>query len=98
MLATLLVVVGFIAIVCSLPQLFQLLEQKQSDEFNLFSWFTWIIYQLIALLYSLSIEAYPYVVINSLWTTFYIIMVFLIIKYRLKPKSRNTKKKLNRRK
>ncbi|HOR23535.1 hypothetical protein KBB76_01420 [Candidatus Saccharibacteria bacterium] len=85
MYAVLLMIAGFIAVLCSIPQFFQLLKKKRSDEFNLFSWSVWATYQVFALLYTMSVQAHAYSVINSLWIVFYSIMIFLIIKYRVKP-------------
>jgi hypothetical protein len=86
MLGLLLLTAGGVAIALSLPQLFQLIKLKRSDEFNLWTWGIWLVYQLIALSYSLSIHAYAYVVVNALWCSFYALMIVLIFTYRPKPK------------
>jgi len=97
MLSFALVTAGLIAVLCSIPQFIQLLKEKRSDEFNLFSWVSWIIYQITALMYTISIGAYPYSALNCLWVAYYILMVIFIIKYRIKPgktkKSRSKKRK-----
>lgn len=82
LLATLLLFFGLIAVVAAIPQLLTLLKLKKSEEFSLSTWIIWLCYQSISVLYSIQINAYAYVAINSLWTLFYLCMVFLIIKYR----------------
>jgi uncharacterized protein with PQ loop repeat len=96
MIATLLLIAGMIAVVLSVPQLIQLVKIKNSDELNLFSWIVWFIYQVIALSYSISINALPYALINTLWIIFYAVMVFLIIKYRPKASRARTGKRKKR--
>ena len=43
-LAVALAITGFISVIATLPQLFQLLRLKHSDQFNIFSWTIWLIY------------------------------------------------------
>jgi len=81
-LAFLLLVGGLASVIASIPQLVKLIKLKHSTEFNLFSWSIWFCYQAISVAYSLSIKAYVYVLINSLWTAFYLAMIILIVRYR----------------
>lgn len=81
-LSFILLVSGTASVIAALPQLGKLLRIKTAKEFSLFSWVVWLIYQSISVAYSIQIHAYAYVVINALWTAFYITMVLLIIKYR----------------
>jgi len=78
----LLVICGMISVIATIPQLLKLIKLKHSTEFNLFSWIVWLIYQTVSVAYSWRIKAYLYVVINSLWVGFYLVMVILIIRYR----------------
>lgn len=90
-------VAGIFAIAISVPSIFQLIKTKRSDELSLSSWIGWIIYQVIALFYSIHINATLYIIINTLWISFYTVMVLFIIKYRVKPKrTRRSNKKLKR--
>jgi uncharacterized protein with PQ loop repeat len=81
-LALLLLLGGLASVLAAIPQLIKLISLKHSTEFNLFSWTIWLFYQAISVAYSFNIKAYVYVVINSLWVTFYLTMVALIVKYR----------------
>jgi len=84
LLATLLLFFGSLSVLAAVPQLIKLVKIKNSDEFSQLTWIVWLSYQIVAVLYTLEIEAYAYVLINSLWTLFYLIMVILIYKYRPK--------------
>ncbi len=84
-LPILLLVGGVASVLASAPQLVKLLKLKHSSEFNRFSWIVWLLYQCIAVAYTLEIHAYTYAIINSLWVGFYLAMVVLIIKYRTNP-------------
>jgi len=85
-LATALAVTGCLSVIAAVPQLLQLLKIKHSDGFSLISWSTWLMYQVVAVLYTMSIKAWVYFVINLLWVAFYTTMVYLIIKYHVKSK------------
>lgn len=74
-----------VAVFAMAPQVKQLLVTKQADELSLNTWIAWEFNQIVALLYALSIGAIPYVIINFTWIGFYMIMIYLIIKYRRKP-------------
>jgi uncharacterized protein with PQ loop repeat len=71
-----------ISVLTALPQLKRLWTVKSSDEFSLSSWVAWLVAQITALVYALSIASVPYLIVNLLWITFYVLMIFLIIKYR----------------
>ena len=71
-----------VAIIAMAPQVKQLLITKQSDEFSLFSWMAWTFSQFIALLYGVSHGALPYIIVNSIWLLYYLVMVVMIIRYR----------------
>jgi uncharacterized protein with PQ loop repeat len=71
-----------LSVLTAFPQLKQLWSIKNSDEFNLFSWVAWLIAQLAALVYAISIASVPYLIVNILWITFYVLMIGLIVKYR----------------
>jgi uncharacterized protein with PQ loop repeat len=70
------------SVLTAFPQLKQLWLMKNSDEFSLISWVAWLIAQLAALVYAASIGSIPYLIVNILWITFYVLMIGLIIKYR----------------
>lgn len=78
-------VAGVFAIAVSFPSIVQLIKTKRSDELSLFSWVGWFVYQSIALVYSIYLLAYPLIFVNSLWISFYLVMIYLIIKYRRQP-------------
>lgn len=71
-----------VAIVAMAPQVRQLFVTRDSRELHLPSWCIWSMNQLVAILYGISLQATPYIVINSIWFVYYLIMVALIIKYR----------------
>jgi uncharacterized protein with PQ loop repeat len=71
-----------IGIVAMIPQVWRLIQTKQSDGLSLTTWGTWACCQMVSLAYAISINARAYVLVNIVWITFYWTMVFLIIKYR----------------
>ena len=77
-----LAVTGGLAVFAAIPQLIQMIKVKSSDEFSIFSWSIWLLYQLVALAYTMSINELVYVAINGLWVIFYSAMVWLILRYR----------------
>lgn len=85
MLAIALVTVGFVAVLFSIPQFFQLLNTKRADEFSLATWLIWILYHITALTYTISINAYAYSSVNLLWVLFYSSMAIMIIRYKINP-------------
>lgn len=91
-LATALAITGCLSVIAVIPQLLQLLKIKRSDEFSLISWTTWLIYQVVSVLYTISIKVWVYAAINILWVLFYATMVYLIIKYRVKTKRKSKPK------
>ena len=95
-LAVALAITGTISVLAAIPQLLQLYKVKRSDEFSAFSWTIWLIYQLVALAYTISINKPVYIAINGLWVIFYSVMVGLIFVYRL-PSKRKSKTPRNRR-
>lgn len=76
-----------IAIMAMLPQVKQLLVTRQSEEFNVFSWSSWTFSQFVALMYGISLGAVPYIVINSIWLAYYLVMIGVIIYFRKPQKS-----------
>lgn len=74
-----------VAVLAMAPQIKQLLVTKQTDELNLNSWLAWLGNQVVALFYAISIHAVPYIIINFAWIAFYLIMIYLIIKYKKQP-------------
>ena len=71
-----------IAISACVPQIRQLQASKASDEFSLATWATWLGTQTISLLYVLSLGDILLIIVNSVWITFYFVMVSLIVRYR----------------
>lgn len=74
---------GF-SIVASIPQVLTLYRVKCSDEFQLTTWIVWLFTQMISLAYMISLGNLLLIATNSLWVTFYLLMVILIITYRPK--------------
>ena len=70
------------AVIAMAPQIKTLLVTKQSDELNLSTWMVWASYQVVALMYSISLGAIPYLIANIAWLMFYAVMLTLIVKYR----------------
>ncbi len=73
---------GAFALIVSIPSIIRLLQTRCSDEFSITSWVGWLGYQLVALAYSIEIQAQAYIIINVVWISFYIVMLVLILKYR----------------
>lgn len=71
-----------VGILAMLPQLRKLIRVKQSDGLSLTTWSTWAVCQTVSFMYAMSIGATAYVYVSSVWIGFYLVMVFLIIKYR----------------
>jgi len=86
-LATSLLLGGLVSVLATIPQAAKLIKAKRSDELSLASWIIWFAYQLISIAYSVSIQAWTYVLINACWAVFYALMVGLIIKYRFNTSS-----------
>lgn len=72
---------GF-SIVASIPQILTLYRVKCSDEFQLSTWTVWLFTQTISLAYMISLGNVLLMVTNTLWVTFYLVMVVLIVAYR----------------
>lgn len=84
-----------ISVFTAIPQLKRLWILKSSDEFNLYTWVAWLVAQLSALVYSVSISSVPYLIVNILWVSFYLVMIGLILKYRDSKKLSYSKVKSN---
>lgn len=90
-------IAGFFAIAISFPSVIKLVKVKSSHEFSITSWTGWLAYQIVALIYGIYIWVIPFIIVNLLWITFYVIMLYLIWHYRphrvAKRKKRRRKKK-----
>lgn len=71
-----------IGILAMIPQVWRLMQTKQSDGLSLTTWGTWACCQMVSFAYAVSINARAYMVVNVVWIAFYWTMVILIIKYR----------------
>jgi uncharacterized protein with PQ loop repeat len=76
-----------LSVFASLPQIRQLIVLKRSDEFSLTTWIIWTLAQISALFYSIHINSIPYLAVNIIWIIFYVVMLFLILKYRTVAKN-----------
>lgn len=76
---------AIIAISACIPQIIQLVKVRRSDEFELSTWSVWLLTQVVTLAYVISIDNLLMVVVNAGWVSFYGLMVYLIIHYRLRP-------------
>ena len=74
------------AVLASFPTLKALYESKDSSSLSLISWVIWAIYDVVSLLYSITIHAYIYSSVNAAWLVFYLAIIVMIIKYRRKSK------------
>ena len=74
-----------VAIIAMAPQVKQLFATKQSDEFSLVSWSIWTLSQGVAIGYGISLGALPYIIVNSIWFSYYLLMTGMILYYR-KPR------------
>lgn len=72
------------AVLASYPTLKALYISKESSNLSLFSWVIWALYDVVSLLYSITIKAYIYTVVNACWVIFYIVIIGMIIRYRRK--------------
>lgn len=96
LIETLYYAAGLFALLVSIPSIVRLVQTRCSDEFSITSWVGWLGYQLVALVYSIQIQAQAYIVINIVWISFYIVMLALIFKYR-KPVKKIRKYKMKQR-
>ena len=71
-----------VGILAMIPQIRKLIVVKQSDGLSLTTWVTWGCCQCVSFLYAISVGATAYTYVNVAWISFYVTMVFLIIKYR----------------
>lgn len=71
-----------IGILAMIPQIKKLLIVKQSDSFSLTTWMVWVCCQVVSFTYASSIGAHAYMYVHATYLLFYIMMVFLIVKYR----------------
>ena len=72
------------AVLASYPTLKALYNTKDSSSLSLFSWVMWALYDVVSLLYSLTIHAYIYTYVNIGWLVFYLAIIVMIMKYRQK--------------
>lgn len=79
---TIYLLTSFLTVLATIPQLKQLVFTKQSDQFNLITWLMLGGNQLMSFAYAISINATAYVIVNVAWIMFYVVMLFLIVKYR----------------
>lgn len=70
------------AIAAMAPQVKQLLVHKDVSSLSLTSWVIWTVAQAIATVYGISIGALPYVIISSIWLTYYGSVVGIILYYQ----------------
>lgn len=74
------------AVLASYPTLKALYNSKDSSSLSLLSWVIWALYDVVSLLYSVTIKAYIYTAVNACWMIFYIAIIVMIIKYRRNKK------------
>lgn len=77
-------ILAAIAVLASYPTLKALYNTKDSSSLSLFSWVMWALYDVVSLLYSLTIHAYIYTYVNIGWLVFYLAIIVMIMKYRQK--------------
>ena len=80
-------ILAAVAVLASYPTLKALYDTKDSSSLSLFSWVMWALYDVVSLLYSLTIHAYIYTYVNIGWLIFYLAIIVMIIKYRRKLES-----------
>ena len=79
-----LLTIGFVAFIASIPQLLKILKIKNSDQLSATSWIIFFLYQLSSLVYAITINSITYIILNVMWVSFYGLMLVLIFKYRHK--------------
>lgn len=84
-LGILYITAAFVAIGACIPQIVQLVKLRRSDEFELSTWAVWLLTQLVSVAYVASLGNVLMIIANSAWVSFYAVMVYLIIHYRLRP-------------
>lgn len=75
-----------LSVVAMGPQIRQMLISKNTEGLSLITWTVWMSTQVIAMIYSLSINAWPFFLVSTAWCLFYAVMVTLIVKYRREAK------------
>ena len=85
-------IVQFATLVASFPQVVRLIKMKQSDELSIITWSIWLISQSVSLLYVVSINNAPLIIVNVSWVIYYLSMLVLILKYRANNKKNMAKK------
>lgn len=76
------------AVAACLPQIRHLLQGKHSREFQVATWMMWMGSQVMSTIYLSTIQAYLVAMISFAWTSFYAVMVVLILYYRRYPGGR----------
>lgn len=79
-------VLAAIAVLASYPTLKALYNSKDSSNLSLTSWVIWALYDVVSLVYSVTIKAYIYTAVNACWMVFYLAIILMIIKYRQESK------------
>lgn len=77
-----------LSVVAMGPQIRQMLVSKNTEGLSLITWSVWMSTQLIAMIYSLSIGAWPFFLVSMAWCLFYAVMVTLIVKFRREERER----------
>lgn len=76
------IIAGIVSIGAGIPQLRKLIAMKDSDEFSFSSWSLWLCTQSISTLYFITLGDLLAIIVAAAWTTFYALMLGLIIYYR----------------
>jgi len=91
MIEIIFLIVQSVTLLASMPQVVKLVKMKQSDELSIFTWSIWLISQFVSLAYVLSINNIPLIMVNTVWSLFYLVMMVLIFKYRTKCRAKRRK-------
>ena len=75
-------ILAAVAVLASYPTLKALYDSKDSSSLSLISWVIWALYDIVSLVYSVTIKAYIYTAVNACWMVFYLAIIVMIIKYR----------------
>ncbi len=84
-LAIIYIALSVSSLIMSIPQLRTLLTTKRSDELHLGTWSMWFFNQVAMMVFMFTLNDTAVKTMSILWTSFYVLMLVLILHYRHHP-------------
>lgn len=77
---------SLIQIAAGIPQICEIIKQKDSKELSLLTWFLWFATQALCLGYVIAINDYVLIAMCCSWLVYYVAIIGVILYYRLPRK------------